>query len=126
MGRGIAVLLTMGEQRDPGCIITVSSPGPGEDTTCTDSNPTRSLLSRLKAPTQSDLCRKRSVASNSLCGKCMKRSSGSSYASDPGSVSPQQRAKEFSLEFIGVSGGKLFCTACREELSLKRAIFKSM
>ena len=34
------------------------SPGPGEDAMCTDSNPTRRLLFRLKAHTQSDLCRK--------------------------------------------------------------------
>ena len=38
MGCDIAALLKLVEQRDPGCIISVSSPGPGEDATCTDSD----------------------------------------------------------------------------------------
>ena len=55
MGHDIAALLKVVEQRDPGCIISVSSPGAGENAACTDSNQTKSILSRLKTPTQSDL-----------------------------------------------------------------------
>ncbi len=82
----------------------------------------QSALSRLKAPVLSDLCRKRKVSTNSrvLPLKSQKRSSSSS--SDPSSVSPQQRAQEFASEHIVVSAGKLFCRACREELSLKKSI----
>ena len=43
------------------------------------------------------------------------------YSTDPSSVTPLQRAKEFSSEFVGVSTGKLFCRACREELSIKKS-----
>ena len=32
-----------------------------------------------------------------------------------------QRAREFSSESIGISAGKLFCRACREELFLKQS-----
>ena len=38
MGCDIVVLLKMVEQRDSGCIISVHSPGAGEDATCTNSN----------------------------------------------------------------------------------------
>ena len=50
----------------------------------------------------------------------MKRPSAS-ITSNPLSVSPTQRAKEFKNECICVSEGKLFCRACREELSLKKS-----
>ena len=36
-------------------------------------------------------------------------------------MTPLQRAREFSSESIGISAGKLFCRACREELSLKKS-----
>ena len=64
MGSAFAALLKIVEQCEPACIIGVSSPGPGEDVSCTDSNQRRNVLFRLNAPTQSDLCQKRSVASN--------------------------------------------------------------
>ena len=79
------------------------------------------LLSQLKEPTQSDICQKCSVASNPLRCKHTKQSSGSSCTSDPASVSPQQKAKESSSEFIGVSESKLFSTVCLVELSRKKS-----
>ena len=66
----------------------VFSPGVGEDASCTDSDQTGSVLSRLNAHSQSDLCRKRSVASNPTRGKRKKSSSGSCCCtSDPAFVS---------------------------------------
>ena len=43
---------------------------------------------------------------------------------DPKGISVAQRAREFSEEMVTVSAGKLFCSACREELSLKLSILK--
>ena len=45
--------------------------------------------------------------------------------SDPKSVMPAQRVKEHPGEALCVSNAKLFCCACREELSLKANILKS-
>ena len=78
---------------------------------------TESLLSRLKAADRSVLCRKRSVASNPA-GKRPKKIEIIHRSS---SVTPQQRAREFSSEFIGVSAATFFCRPCREELSLKKS-----
>ena len=64
----------------------------------------------LKAPTQSALCRPRKVAVNHLPRKRVKRPSAS-VTSNPLSVSPTQRAKEFKNECICVSGGKTFLSS---------------
>ena len=40
-------------------------------------------------------------------------------------MTPQQRVREFTNESLTVSQGHLFCTACRERLSLKRSIIKN-
>lgn len=85
-----------------------------------DSQIHESVLSRLRSPVPSDLCRKRSIATNSTkkrSGKA-KRSSSSSSSS---SITPHQRIQEFPRECLRVSVGKLFCNACREELSLKKS-----
>ena len=78
-----------------------------------------SVLSWLKAPDRSCLCRKRSIAVNQ--SRKQPKKSSVRGATDPSSVTPFQRAKEFSSEYISVSAGKLFCRACREELSLKKS-----
>ena len=78
-----------------------------------------SLLSRLRAPTASDLSRKRRVSTNPPVGT--KRSKGSS-SSDPKSVSPTDWVKQYPDQQLTVSAGKLFCRACREELSLKKSV----
>ena len=43
-------------------------------------------------------------------------------SSNPKSVSPAERVKEFKDEPFTVSSGKLFCLACREELGLKKSV----
>ena len=44
---------------------------------------------------------------------------------NPKDVSVAERAREFNDEMVTVSCGKLFCSVCREELSLKRSIIKN-
>jgi len=79
---------------------------------------TRSLLSVLKAPTASNLSRKRVQAANPPSGK--RRSRGTS-TNDPKGIDPGRRIKEYPNEQFSVSNKKLFCKACREELSLKKS-----
>lgn len=89
---------------------------------CTDSSDApraQRLLSLLRALPPSVLSRSRRIAVNTHT-KRPRRSSGS-CSSDPQSVTPLQRAREFSSEYIVDSGRKLFCKACREELSLKKS-----
>ena len=74
-----------------------------------------SILDKLKSPTASDLHRKRKMKSNPPHG--LKRSTSSS--SEPKSVSPSQRVKEYPAEPFKVSNKRLFCYGCREELNLK-------
>ena len=40
-------------------------------------------------------------------------------------MSPSTRLKEFPGEYLAVRAGKLFCTACREELALKNSTIKN-
>ena len=75
------------------------------------------LLSKLKSPRLSDLSRKRKVATNPPPKG--KRPCRGYTAAEPRGVSASQRVKEFAGDPLCVSLGKLFCNACREELSLK-------
>ena len=85
-----------------------------------------SLLDKLCSPTPSVLACKRAVSVNPPPkGKRTCRGTGTGSASDPKSVSPSQRVKENSDQSLTVSSGRLFCTACREELSLKSSSVKS-
>ena len=81
-----------------------------------------SLLSQLRAPTQSDLMQKWKVRTNEPPHTDARKKP--TCSTDPKGVSAVQRAKEFSGEMITVSAGNLFCSACREELSLKLSIIK--
>ena len=78
-----------------------------------------SLLKALHSPTLSQLACKRSIQRNSsgpLTGK--KRCKGST-SSDPKSVKPVDRVKQYPGDhFVN----KLFCSACREEVSTKKRI----
>ena len=76
-----------------------------------------SLLDRLKCPAKSDLSRKRKIQSNPPKGK--KRST-TQHKKDP-KVKPIKRVKEYPIEQLTVSGGHLFCNACRETISVKRS-----
>ena len=67
----------------------------------------------------SELGRKRKVDRNPPRGKRRSRGLG---ANDPKSITPQQRVATFSGEYLTVSNNKLFCSACREELSVKSSV----
>ena len=82
-----------------------------------------SLLSQLRVPTQSNLMHKRKVRINEL-PHTGARKKNTTCSTDPKGVNVVQRAKEFSGEMITVSAGNLFCSACREELSLKLSVIK--
>ena len=81
-----------------------------------------SLLAVLHAPKLSEISRKRKTYSNTNStrgGKRRKNRGSSSSASEPKNIKPQQRLKKYPNEQLDISAGKLFCKACREELSLK-------
>ena len=80
---------------------------------------TESLLSRLKP---SDLSRKRSVDRLPPTPPKGKRRARRTQLNEPKSITPTQRVSEFPGEFFCVSNKKLFCGACREELSLKKGV----
>ena len=82
------------------------------------------LLSKLRAPTTSDLMRKQKVRTNESPHTGARRKKPA-CSMDPKGISAVQRARELSKEMDTVSAGKLFCTACREELSLKLSIIKN-
>ena len=85
-----------------------------------------SILNVLHTPKQLLLSRKRRVLRNKsaiLSGE-KRRKGSSSASSEPKSVTPQQRVKEFRGENLVVSRGKLFCSVCREEISLKSSSVK--
>ena len=78
----------------------------------------RSLLDILKSPQASDLTRKRKNDLNLPVGQKRSRGQGSS---EPNGRSVQKI--EFPDEWLTViRGGKLFCSVCREELSLRKNI----
>ena len=81
----------------------------------------QTFLNKLRAPRRSELTRKRKVRVTSSGYRKKKPA----CSTDPTSVSPTHRARDFPHECLIVSAGKLFCSACREELSLKRSIVKA-
>ena len=116
--------------------LTTDDPAPVSDCTLLDSASTsshgstsgssvNSLLSRLHRPTSSELSRKRVIDRNPPKGK--KRLKGPNRRSDPKSVTPEQRLKDsrYANECVTVSMGKLFCRACREELSVKSSLINN-
>ena len=80
----------------------------------------RSLMECLHRPTASELSRKRKIDCNQP-PKGKKRSRGL-CSSDPKSITPQHRVKQHPKECFSVSNNKLFCLACREELSVKCSV----
>lgn len=79
-----------------------------------------SILDKLRAPKRSELARKRKVATNKNGGGGKRRRVKThSSSSEPKSISPHQRLKQFPNENLTVSAKKLFCEACKEEVSLK-------
>ena len=82
-----------------------------------------SLLSRFRAPSQSELSRKRKCVSNPPSGK--RKNSGSKCSTEPKSVKPEQRVREYPNEPFVVSNSALFCSGCREELCVKSSSVKN-
>ena len=85
-----------------------------------------SVLDKLKAPTKSDLARKRKIEKPKMpTAQTKKHKSCVTNQTDPKSISPIQRIKDLPGECLAVRKGKLFCTACREELALKKSTVKN-
>ena len=94
----------------------------GEDGDISDqSSAVKSFVSRFKQPDPSHLSRKRKVQCNPPTG--VKRSRGRTV-NDPKKVSAADRVKQFPNEQLTLSMGKLFCSACCEELSTKKSIIE--
>ena len=75
----------------------------------------------LKAPQPSALARKRAIRCNPPVG-VKKSKQGLTLKSDPKSISPSDRLKEFPDQSFRVNcSKKLFCDACREVLSCKKS-----
>ena len=70
------------------------------------------------SPVPSDLARDRKTLCNPPVGK-RRRTTVVITKSEPKSVSPQERVREFKDEALIVSCGKLFCSAWREQVSLR-------
>ena len=85
--------------------------------------PGHSFLATLHCPQPATIARKRKVAINPPPRG--KRRSAARGTFDPKSVTPSQRVREFPDEQLTVSAGKLFCQACREELSTKISVLKT-
>ena len=84
--------------------------------------PVLSILEKLRSLTISELARKRRVATNlPHDGKRYKKPN---CRSDPKTITPAMRVKSHPEECFVVSAGKLFCTACREELSVKASVLQ--
>lgn len=81
-----------------------------------------SILDRLKSPTLSEISQSRKTKCNPPTGK---RKCRGRLSCDPKGVSASQRVQEFDNENFTVSQGCLFCSACHEQLSLKRSIIKN-
>ncbi len=87
-----------------------------------DTTDAAGVLGRLCCPKASDLARKRKVDSNPPKGKKCSQGLG---VSDLKSVTPRQRVGEYPGQHFSVSNAKLFCQACREELSVKSSVLQS-
>ena len=75
------------------------------------------FCNNFRAPKRTELTRKRAIRHMPY-----RKKSTPSCSSDPKSVTPTQRVREFPKEELTQSAGKLL--ACREELSLKLSIIK--
>ncbi len=111
-------LITTSTGSDSADLFTPDTPALSDDSESSEIN---SFLSKFKAPKQSDISRKRKIRRNPA-GIPRTRKTKPSCSTDPKSVRPNQRVNEFPEEPFVVSAGKLFCTGCREEVSLKLSI----
>lgn len=102
------------------CTTTDSEAGPSRSDS---SSSVVSLLDRLKSPIPAEITRKRKLKTNPP--PVGKRQCKGTVASDPKSVEPKKRVREFPNEMLKVSAGTLFCEACREELGLKKSTIQN-
>ena len=109
---------------DSSHVIPSFSDSEDEASSSTTSTSTMTVMNSLRAPKLSEISRKRRVRTNPLPPKGKRRSCSRGFC-DPKSVTPAQRVKEHIGEELSVSNGKLFCNACREELSLRANILKN-
>lgn len=118
--------LSPSEESEPedNCTVEVCATASTSGTSLTsranaDAHVVQSFLDKLRPARHSDLTRKRVIRHNVRV-----RTKKPTCSTDPKSVTPSQRVKAFPNESLTVSAGKLFCTACREEVSLKQSIIK--
>ena len=85
-----------------------------------------SLLDRLRSPTPADIARSRKIRSNQPPGPPRgKRTCRGALASDPKGSYSEAAGERVPDRAVTVSHGQLFCSACHEQLSLKRSILKN-
>ena len=80
-----------------------------------------SLADRLKCATKSVLCGKIKVQTLNPAAVKKRHLPGTINPTDPETVSAESRIKEFPNESLIVRNEKLFCSACREEIALKKS-----
>ena len=79
-----------------------------------------SVLDKLRCPASSELSRKRKIPLNPPPTGA-KRSMGKTV-DEPKTITASARLKEFPNEHLRVNNKNLFCSACREILSLKKSV----
>lgn len=84
---------------------------------------TASLFDRLQSPTPSDLAPKRQLSYNPP-PKGVKRGKGKEKG-DPKNISASEHVNAYPNEHFSVSYKKLFCCACREDLTTKKSSIES-
>ena len=100
------------------------SPASKTDTAIVVGETTRqlpSLLGKLKCPTMSDLCRKKNVQGLKPTAVKKRHQPGTSNPTNPKGVTAHSRVKEFPNEYLIFTNSKLFCSACREEITLTKS-----
>ena len=97
----------------------------GSESNSAISDPTPSILNRLKSPKLSEVARPRKIKTNTP-PVGLKRSTGQSKFRSymPKSISPIQQVREFPNDSFTVSAGKLFCNPCREEIGTKLSVIR--
>ena len=88
--------------------------------TCQQPAAVVSLLDRLRQAPKAAANRKWKIAQN--LPRDRKRNKGPRCMSEPKSVTVSQRVKEYPSEAFTVSANKLFCSDCREEVSIKKSV----
>ena len=113
-----------GSEQTSSCRRSLDTESTTDSTSTSSSSAAVSFLDSLRCPKSAEIGRKRKVRCNKLPPSGIRGKGKVHSASDPKSVAPLQRVREFPDELLTVSVGRLFCTACREELSLKASVIR--